>query len=291
MVTRRAENTLDLVTGELGPQDRWNRLPGRDTGAAAYSVDGLVVKIRTIAEYEAAGLCRSLDAVHSALAPLHLAPHTRWHCYDGETLATVFDHVPHTGQAVAPTEIGAALACAHQALAGIEVRTAEPWVGFYGEHHEFAMTTRAVADKELRDLGLALLPHARRTKVPGPCHYVHRDLHPGNVFASKHGPCLVDWDLAHAGSAVDDLAMTAVMWAAESAGPPRRVAQDILAGYNAVSGRDYTLGSEVVRPAIALAGLRQGIAAWHTDQGDCSAAYWPFVRLRTRIAAFLVTAD
>lgn len=38
-----------------------------------------------------------------------------------------------------------------------------------------------------------------------------------------------------------------------------------------------------------MAGLRQGIAGWYADAGDTSAAYWPRIRQRMRVAAELST--
>jgi aminoglycoside phosphotransferase (APT) family kinase protein len=290
VVVQHVGNTLDRVAEAFGSPDHWEPLPGRDPGSSAFRAGDAVVKTRVVPAFEAENLGQTLDAVHGRLSPLQLVPRIRWQCYDGETLASIFDHIPHSGRTADAVEVGETLARAHQALAGIDVRTGEMWAGFYGEYHEFAMTTAAVADDELRELGLQLLPYARRAEVPGPYHYVHRDLHPGNVIYAEQGLCLVDWDLAHAGSAVDDLAMTALLWAADSSGPPHRIAADVLIGYSTIAGKRYMLGDPDVRPAIALAGLRQGIAAWYTDQGNCSAAYWPFVRRRSRIAVELMTA-
>lgn len=288
MVMHQVGNTLDRVADSVGSPDGWQPLPGRDASSSVFRAGDLVVKTRAASTFEAANLSRILDEVHGALSPIQLVPHVRWHYYDGETMASAFDYVPHSDRTVDPFEVGETLARAHRALVGIDIRTGETWAGFYGEYHEFAMTTPAVADAELRELGLQLLPYARRPEVPGPFHYVHRDLHPGNVIAAEHGLCLLDWDLAHAGSAVDDLAMTALLWAADSPAAPHRAAKDILAGYSRTTSKTYTLNDPDVGPAIALAGLRQGIAAWYTDQGNCSAAYWPFVRQRTRTAVDLM---
>lgn len=290
MVVRHVADSREYVVARFGDPGDWHPLPGRDTVSEVFRTGDHVVKVQTLAPFEASMLSRVLRDVHGALAPRRLAPELRWICYDGATMATAFAHVPPAAAPADPESVGAALARAHGALARVGGRTSEPWVGFYGEHHEFAMTTPAVADEELRELGLRLLSYARRGDVPGPYHYVHRDLHPGNVVAGADGPCLVDWDLAHVGSAVDDLAMTACMWAAESPGPPDETAGRVLAGYSEQAGVAYTLRQPVMRAAIALAGLRQGVAAWFTDHGDCAAPYWPFVRRRIRVAAQLLAA-
>jgi hypothetical protein len=266
----------------------WTRLPGRDNESTVDRVGEHVVKIRPATPFAAVHLARAFADVHRALAADRLAPALELACYDGEHLATVHSRVPATAGRADPTAVGAALARCHRLLGGVPVRAGSPWIGFYGEYAEFAALVPAVDDEEIRVLGAALLPHARRSGASGPPQYVHRDLHPGNVLAGPDGVCFVDWELIHAGSALDDLAMTALMWAAESDDAPWRTVGRILAGYAAGGGAQYRPGDAGLTAALALAGLRQGVGGWFTDEGLCTAPYWPYLRKRLRTAAALL---
>lgn len=278
------------VEAFLGTAD-WVPVPGRDGVSDVHIAGAHVVKIRPVTAFYAELLGLAFHDVHDALAPLGLAPSLELACYDGEALATVCGHVDSTPERPTPGAVGEALARTHRRLAGVPARSSYPWIGYYGEHAEFARVVPAVADDELRRLGTALLPHCRRTSVPGPAHYVHRDLHPDNVVAGAGGPCFIDWEMVHAGAALDDLAMTALMWAAESAEPAAETVERMLAGYAAAGGTTYELDSPEFRTALALCGLRQGIGGWFSDEGTCTAPYWPYLRARIRTAAELCAGE
>jgi aminoglycoside phosphotransferase (APT) family kinase protein len=267
----------------------WEPLPGRDGVSRVHAVDDRVVKVSPMAEFEATMLSRTLEDVHAVLAPHGLAPSVELICYDGSLLGTVFSRIDgRSAPPPTPKAVGGALARCHTLLADLPARWSTPWVGFYGEYQEFRSVVPAVEDDELRELGIALLPHARRRLDDSVRHYVHRDLHPANVVAGPHGPCFVDWDLVHVGTPLDDLAMTALMWAAESTAEPSSTVGRMLAGYRAEGGRTPELNSTPMRQALAVAGLRQGIGGWFTDEGRCDAPYWPYIRRRIRTAVRLI---
>jgi hypothetical protein len=247
-----------------------------------------VVKFSPLTRFEATMLGRTLEEVHAALAPAGLAPAVRLVCYDGAHLGTVCSKVGDGPSSFTPEAVGGALARCHALLAGIPARWSSPWVGFYGEYAEFRAVVPAVEDDELRTLGTALLPHARRMPDWATGQYVHRDLHPANVLAGPQGPCFVDWDMVHIGTPLDDLAMTALMWAADGVADTRETVAAVLAGYGAVDGRCLDLDSTPMRQALAVAGLRQGIGGWFTDEGRCEAPYWHYIRRRIRAAVELV---
>lgn len=278
------------VSRAVGTQE-WVPLPGRDGISDVYAVGDSVVKLSPMTTFEATMLGRTLEEVHAALAPHGLAPAVRLVCYDGAHLGTVCSRVDEHPSSLPPEAVGGALARCHALLAGIPARWSSPWVGFYGEYAEFRAVIPAVEDDELRTLGTALLPHARRTPDWATSHYVHRDLHPANVLAGPQGPCFVDWDMVHVGTPLDDLAMTALMWAADGAADARDTVARILTGYRAVDDRSPALDSTPMRQALAVAGLRQGIGGWFTDEGRCEAPYWPYIRRRIRAAVELVEGD
>jgi aminoglycoside phosphotransferase (APT) family kinase protein len=285
----RVPDTKTHVTSLSGGAD-WLPLAGRDGASDVYAVGDQVVKLRALTPFEARLLAIAFTDVHGALAPTGLAPELHMMCYDGEVFATSCELVTEPVPALrpAPEDLGAALAEVHLHMAGVPGRSTQPWIGYYGEHHEFSMITPSIEDDELRELGTRLLPHAVRGDVPGPVHYVHRDVHPGNVVIGGRGPCFVDWDLVHIGSALDDLAMTTCLWAAETDAPASDTAERIIDGYAKAGHTRYALDAEPFRSAVALAGLRQGVGAWYSDEGACDAPYWPWVRRRIRAAVEIV---
>jgi hypothetical protein len=269
----------------------WIRLPGRDNASTVDRVGDLVVKIRPASLFEATHLSRAFEDVHRVLAADSLAPSLHLTCYDGQELATVCGLIDATAAKPAPGAVGAALARCHRLLADVPVRAGSPWIGFYGEFAEFAALIPAVDDDEIRRLGTALLPYTRRSGVPGPPQYVHRDLHPGNVLSGPDGVCFIDWELVHAGAALDDLAMTALMWAAESDDPPWRTVGRMLAGYAEGGGPLHRPDDPGLITALGIAGLRQGVGGWFTDEGACTAPYWPYIRRRIRTAVTLLNQN
>lgn len=290
MVTTVVTDVRKHVEAVFGAED-WVPVPGRDGVSDVHVVGAHVVKIRPVTAFYAELLGQAFEDVHHALAPFGLAPALELVCYDGESLATVCGHVDSAPERPTPEAVGGSLATAHRHLADVPARSSHPWIGYYGEHAEFAYVVPAVADEELRRLGAALLPHSRRVSVPGPAQYVHRDLHPENVLAGPDGPCFVDWEMVHAGAALDDLAMTALMWAAESPEPAAETVRRMLAGYAAAGGTSYELESQEFRAALALCGLRQGIGGWFSDEGTCTAPYWPYLRARIHTAMRLCAGE
>jgi aminoglycoside phosphotransferase (APT) family kinase protein len=119
---------------------------------------------------------------------------------------------------------------------------------------------------------------------------VHRDLHRNNVLRSTDGILLLDWDMSHVGRTDDDLATTVCCVVADSDPADRSAdAARLVAAYREETGVDWALLEHPrLRASIALAGLRQGVAGWYSDEGDTSAGYWPRIRRRMHVAAELL---
>jgi hypothetical protein len=285
MVMPTVRQRLAGLTGDA----EWLPAGGADSESETFLVGRYVVKIRCTGTFLAGLTGHILADVHGALNGTGLAADLvdlRW---VGDQLVTVHERVA-AGYRPEPGEIGDALARVHARLAAVQARWTYPWLGFYGEHAEFAAVTPAVEDDFLREQGLALLAAAQRPPVTGPWQYVHRDLHARNVLGTTAGACLIDWEMAHAGLALDDVAMAACCLG-ESWAPGERPAavSEFLAAYRRRSGDDRAgLGDTGFRAAVALSGLRQGVAAWFDDEGVCTEAYWTAVRARMLVARELL---
>lgn len=273
-----------------GPQ---RVLPGLDpTSVSWVCADGLVAKCSRIAPFRAALLRRTQQAVHNALAPIGVTPTLHEAAYDRERrlFTALFSWHEPVGPAEA-ADIGATLAAAHEGLAGVTETATFPWIGFYGEQAEFGAVLPGVADPEVRELGERLLPYAARPPRADALQLVHRDLHRNNVVRAGDGIKLIDWDMAHLGRVDDDLAATVCCVVADS--PDEAITADaasLVGAYRSRTGAAWAdLEHPALRAAIALAGLRQGVAGWYTDEGDTSARYWPRIRQRMRIAVALLS--
>jgi Phosphotransferase enzyme family len=276
------------VAGLAGDAE-WLPADGADSESETFLVGRYVVKIRCTGTFLARLTGRILTDVHGALRGTGLAPEMVDLCWINDQLVSVHERVTAQHRPE-PGEIGDALAQAHCRLAAVPPRWTYPWLGFYGEYAEFAAVTPAIEDDWLRQQALALLPAARRPAPAGPLQYIHRDLHASNVLGTAAGVCLIDWELAHTGLALDDAAMAlcclAVSW---EPGERSAAAIEFLAGYRRRAGDDrIDLGHAGFRPAVALSGLRQGAAAWFDDEGICTGAYWPAVRARMLVARELL---
>lgn len=282
----RVENVHDFVAGRFRLS---MPLTNSDGMSSSFRSDDVVVKVRPCSPFEAEHLVGCFTSLNRHLVPLLLAPKVRRTLHDGTTFATVFDFVEGTAQMSDLGAVGTALGRAHVALQGHTTRTL-PWTGNFGERFEFKRLLDAMPHGELRDAGLNLVTRVNRSEPPGPVTLVHRDAHPRNVVWRAPGcPVFLDWDLAHTGSAIDDLAMTALMWATDvPRGDPLKAVSTIVNGYRSVAG-SFQFTEDDFWDAFAIAGLRQGIAGWYTDEGDTSAVYWPFVRNRTLMAANMIS--
>jgi hypothetical protein len=278
----------DRVTGLIGDAE-WLPAGGTDSESQTFLVGRHVVKIRYTGSFLAGLTGRILTDVHRALRGTGLAPELVELCWIDAQLISVHERVTAEYRPV-PGEIGDALARAHHQLAAMAARWTYPWLGFYGEYAEFGAVIPAIEDDSLREQALALLPTARRPPPAGPVQYVHRDLHASNVLGTVSGVCLIDWELAHTGLALDDAAM-ALCCLAESWAPSERpgAALEFLAAYRRRAGDDRAdLGDAGFRSAVALSGLRQGVAAWFDDEGVCDQPYWSAVRARMQLARELL---
>jgi Phosphotransferase enzyme family len=286
MVTQVIMDRIADFTGDA----EWLPAGGADTESETFLVGSHVVKIRHTGAFQSRLTGHILSDVHSALHGTGLAPELVTLIWLDGMLVTVHERVS-SEYVPDPGEIGDALARAHRRLAERPPCWTYPWVGFYGEHPEFAAITPAIEDDDLRAAAAALLPHARRPPPAGPVQYVHRDVHMSNVLGTADGACLIDWELAHTGLALDDAAMALCCLAAGwDAGTRADAGREFLAGYRAhADDSRISLADPAFRAAIALSGLRQGVAAWFDDEGSCVHPYWPAVRLRMQVAGDLLS--
>jgi Phosphotransferase enzyme family len=285
MVTSAVRHRLAGLTGDA----QWLPAGGADSESQTFLVGRHVVKVRCTGPFLAGLTGHILSDVHRALRGSGLAPELVDLCWINGQLVSVHERVTAVYRPD-PGEIGDALARAHGLLAAVPPRWTYPWLGFYGEYAEFAAVTPAIEDDWLREQAAALLCAARRPPPAGPLQYVHRDLHASNVLGTAAGVCLIDWELAHTGLALDDAAMAlCCLAAAWERGERAAAAAQFLASYRRRSGDERAdLGNGSFRPAVALSGLRQGVAAWFDDEGVCTQAYWPAVRARTLVARELL---
>ncbi|MEA2173470.1 MAG: hypothetical protein QOD00_1062 [Blastocatellia bacterium] len=270
----------------------WEPLGGLDTYSATWGVGPCVVKARRINEFEGRMLLHSLSDIHAALSASRLAPRLLSIHYDGEALFCEYERVETVGPA-SPHEAGFALARAHELLVNVPVRHTLAWTGFYGEYDEFKFLVPLVEDAPIRRLAGRLLPHTKRREHTSPARYIHRDLNPTNLLKAADGVRLIDWEMAHGGHAEDDVAMSLCCLADGCReGEEAAIALEFLKGYGTAAPAQWlSLDHPALRAAVALAGLRQAVAGWFSDEGETTADYWPHVRHRLATACRLLELD
>ncbi len=280
------QTLLGLDPGEL-PEIR---LQGSSGISELWATKQYVVKFTRTSAVVAAETADRLQRVHDALCPEGLAPALIAARVVNEGLLTIYTRGECMGSANFG-EIGKTLACAHAILAGVPVSSPSTWIGHIGEAEDFEQSLEQVSDQELADSGKHLIELARRAASPDPIQYVHRDLHPCNILKVRKHIWLIDWEMSYGGTVIDDVAMTVCLLCDNR--PPstwKPIARSFLAAYRKESGAVWAdLTNSRLQAAIAVAGLRQGIAGWITDGGDVSGPYWPNLRHRTRVALKLTT--
>ncbi len=265
-------------------------LVGLDPNSTVLRAGNHVGKVSGVVGLEAQFLTKALAAIHARLAPFGLAPHLSVLQVLPCGVLQVYQYIAPSGDHVWFGS-GRALAQAHRLLAGIRPSTGWPWVGFYGESFEFRAIVPAITDADTREACLRLLPFCARSPSPDPAQYVHRDASPANTIPLPGGrACLIDWDMAHPGLPVDDLAMAVCMISDRESASLEEASEQFVAGYRAEVPYDWAdLEHPSFRAALALAGLRQAGAGWFSDLGDSGAPYWEHVRRRTQAALQLIT--
>lgn len=285
---RLTEVLRDRLSVHL-PRASWNRLGGLDTDSLVWQVGSSVVKATSMLPFQAQTHAVMLRQIHGALAPEGLAPALLFCEYDGERLVSIFEFLVPIADA-SPRAIGEALGRAHAILVRMPVRSSRPWVGFYGEWPEFSKLVPLMKDRSLQRSASQLLPLTVNRDHTAQSHYIHRDLGLSNTVRTQSAIALIDWDMAHAGYAIDDLAMTISCLGADFLGKvhPCQLASEVLEGYaHANAASRVGLAQPEFISAIALAGLRQAVAGWYSDQGDTTAPYWPNIRKRLSVACEL----
>lgn len=274
--------------GTTGSHIEWSLLGGLDRNSVVWDAGEKVVKVRQISPFEAKMLMRALSDIHSKLAPAHLVPRLLSIQYDGRLLVSVFERISVVGS-LEPTEVGFVLGRAHSLLAGVPVRKTSAWSGYYGEYREFRFLIPIIEDESIRQRAEQLLPIACNRELTQPVHYIHRDLNPNNVLVATDGIRLIDWDMTHGGHREDDVAMALCCLSDLSiAGAEVVLAADFLHGYREALPTVWSrLDHPLLRSAIALAGLRQAVAGWFSDEGDTSAKYWKNIHRRLEAACTL----
>jgi len=285
---QRLGQAAAAVLEGLDQGGKWQPLAGLDSDSAVWEVEGRIVKARRLSPFRAGMLKTALSDIHAALAPAGLTPRLLSITYHDDILVSEFERIDATGPAH-PGEIGFALGCCHRLLAAVSIRSTVAWTGFYGEFQEFRFLVPLVTDNSLRERATRLLPAARYREHTEPVHYIHRDLNPMNVLKGARGVRILDWEMAYGGHREDDVAMAICCLADSSvAGSEEGIATEFLAGYRISLPTPWaTLSHPLLRSAIALAGLRQAVAGWFTDEGDTSASYWPNIRKRLETACQL----
>lgn len=280
-----AQTQLPAICGQV----EWKPLGGLDTNSAVWDVGERIVKAHRMPSFRARMLMRALQDIHACLSPRHLAPQLISMSYDDSTLVMEFERIEVSGIA-SPSEVGFALGKAHAYLERMPIKRTLAWSGFYGEFHEFRFLVPLVEDDTIRKQAERVLPLSQYRERTEPVHYIHRDLNPENVLKAGERAYLIDWEMAYGGHREDDVAM-AICCLADSceAGKEREIAINFLKGYRQTSSAAWTvLEHPVLRSAIALAGLRQAVAGWFSDEGDTSASYWLNIRNRLKTACILL---
>ena len=254
-----------------------------------WKVADRVVKARYVSPFQARMLIDALSDIHSCLAPVKLAPTLRSLIFDNSILVLEYDYIERQGIAK-PEDLGFALGKAHASLTDIPVKYTLAWAGFYGEFYEFRFLVPLVEDTAIRKQAEQLLPHTLNRVHTLPVHYIHRDLNPDNSIPTENGVCLIDWEMTCGGHREDDVAMTICCFAdSESASHEDKIAADFLEGYRQALPVPWAdLSHPVLRSSIALAGLRQAVAGWFSDEGVTTAEYWINIRKRLRFACNLL---
>ena len=267
-------------------RDDWEKLHGLDPNNQVWCRRGMILKITSIEKFYALMLKDALADIHSALAPLKVVPALLWITYKEPYLITGFEKLEEIGTSSA-FAIGMTLAKAHCGLENIPVRKTYPWIGFYGEPHEFKMLIPHVKDTQIRTKAKYLLSKITIRNHTNLVHYIHRDMNPSNVINTKNGVFLIDWDMAHGGYRIDDVAMAICCLAQQDdTCLLMDFYSEFIEGYRQYIRVDWAdCSSAELLSAIALAGLRQAVAGWFTDKGDLSGLYWPNIlkRLDTAI--------
>ena len=148
-----------------------------------------------------------------------------------------------------------------------------------------------VEDLYIRDFAKKLLPLTFNRPHTGKIHYIHRDLNPGNVLVTTKGACIIDWNMTHFNYREDDVAMTICCLCDNCEDNiETTIASKFLEGYYSIIREDWCeLNHPILKAAIAIAGLRQAVSGWYTDQGDTSLSYWKNIYHRIKTACTLLT--
>lgn len=269
------------------PINNWKIIgKGLDTNNRVFERNNLILKITFIESFYSSMYVNALNDIHATLHPLNIAPKLQWMKYREPYLITIFDKLETVGYPTA-FEIGETLAKAHIALQEIPVKKSYPWIGFYGTPDEFKIIIPQITHQEIRKKSEILLSKAEKYQIVETHQYIHRDLNPTNIIKTNNGLNIIDWDMAHGGYCIDDLAMSICCLA------PYKNNESLLDfyfefinGYRQYKNKEWICTYEKnIIPAIAIAGLRQAVGGWFTDKGDLSNSYWPNImnRLNTSI--------
>lgn len=109
-----------------------------------------------------------------------------------------------------------------------------------------------------------ILPYCKFRTHTDFIHYLHRDLNPTNIIYQTNHVKFIDWDMAYPGYREDDVAMSLICLLDNCAkGDEIFWANKFLFGYHKIFSQSWvSLQSEILRAAIAIAGLRQAVAGW-----------------------------
>ncbi|MDF2943092.1 MAG: Phosphotransferase enzyme family [Herbinix sp.] len=268
------------------PLSKWKLLKGLDPNNCIWDIGCSIVKISYMDDFYAEMHIEALSNIHSALAPIGVAPKLDWIAHKSPYIISVYEKIEFKEEPSA-FESGEALAKAHIALEYIPIRKSFPWDGFYGEPDEFRFLIPLIKDVNIHSKSKLLLDTITCRPHTNPVHYIHRDLNPGNIIKSDSGVYIIDWDMTHGGHREDDVAMSLCCLAniTNSNFEALSFCREFLNGYRKQINADWAIiDSPVMISSIALAGLRQAVSGWFSDKGNMSAHYWPNILNRLDFA-------